>query len=210
MENIVRIKNWEYYMKKIYIKSNNVADVYDVVIKINKRISEYMDYTTRIISDLKRYEMTGNQLDHASKEIKQFSIRMAEYKNEIYKVESHIYKYCEKINKYEARKIYLPKPYKFNDVVANIDVNNKIIKLELSKLKKILEEIKMYLEKGRDFMKKIRAEKNNIGSIWNDLLYNDFSKFIDYLESDFMGRTYSAFDTYCNYFALKIRELESN
>lgn len=202
------MKSFEEYFYEFKIEPGKPSDICDIIPIIDKQLEFFTNETFGIASLLKRCEMAGEQPKKIAEILKEFSIKMIEYIDEIYKLECLTYECAERLNMFEMRQDYLNHPRKLDINIINVNIDSNKTVLHINEWKELRLALKLYLDNSRMSLFKILETKDNIGSIWKGSLYNEFSATIDNIISDFRN-PHAMLKDYYDELDMKIKNLEN-
>lgn len=203
-------------MKKLYsniteikIKGNPI-DLFEVVTNLDKRIELLSNETSQIKSILFKYinSNAGKQYECATKVIHNLSKELYSSAEEINELQKQVCKYIEKCNEYDLRNNYSISPRRLDIEIVNIPSNVARIEYNEVEMKKVLSSLKNYVINTRKSAQFIINDKDNIGNIWKDRQYVDFSNEIDELVSS-INKAIKVLIEYNRDLELKIKGLNS-
>ncbi len=176
-------------MKKLYANINeikingNPSDLYEVVTNLDRRIETLSNETSQIKRVLFKYmnSNAGKQYELATKTVHNLSKELYSSAEIINDLQHQVCKFVEKSNDYDLRHDGTVSPRKINIQVVKVPTN--VAKVEYNKMEmmSVLSSLKKYVQNTMNVCTQIISDKNNIGAVWKDRQYRDFSTEIDQL-----------------------------
>lgn len=201
-------------MKKLY---ENIEDIHiigdisqltEVVTAIDNSMQSIALGTENIFGLIVRYSASNKGLQYEKvvktvtalrDEIYNVSVGLNQMQNEVVAYQNKVYRY-EGMLQAEAA----PNPHIVEK--SNISVDTTVVKFQRSELLEVIEGLRNYSEAVYFCLREIIQKKEEMGAIWLDTQYRDFSEVIDEVTNHAL-EALKIFDEYVVYANEKIQEL---
>lgn len=202
-------------MKKLY---ENIEDIYikggagqltEVISSMDISLQNISQGTETIYGLLMKYSSTNkgaqyekvvNTTNSLREKLYDASLQLNEMQNEVVAYQNKIYRYEDMSESASAPNQYLV------ERTGSVNVDTSAVQFTLADMLELSGALKEYSEAVIYHLKNIVDGKNNIGSVWQDTQYNDFSEFIETICTETVEGL-KVFDDYVEYLDEKIKEL---
>ncbi len=202
-------------MKKLYERIENIdikgdiSQLTDMVTTIDIALQHVTEQTHLLTTNLIRYSATnkGTQYEKVVAHTIRLRDELSEAYLELNDIQNQIVAYQNKLYRYEERNEFAAKPHPYL-VNANqgINVETTAVQYEISEMRQIVALLNNYSQTVFFQMRTIIQKKNEIGMVWRDSQYRDFSDFIDMITIAIKDAL-KEYQEYARYLNEKIEEL---
>ena len=174
-------------MKKLYINVNRCelyggAEALSPLVKeIDIRMQELAQETEIIKGVLFKFvgDNSSEQFERAAVEVYNLSERLYDSSEQLNEMQCQIVKYQEAIAKFNDNNYSFSAPNAHNVQKVQISTDVNHFQFTYEEMVYVDNSIQNYVNNARDSIVRLKSNKDEIGSIWRDPQYNDFSDFID-------------------------------
>lgn len=202
-------------MKRLYENIENInikGDVSNLSNHVTTTDREFQNIaiaTDNLCRELMKYSSSnkGKQYEKVVSTSIDLRNKLFQVSEELNDMQNQLVRYINKVIVYEDMNgsAQRTNPYLVTKK-SNISVDTKDVKFEKIEMMHILNVLKQYSSSIRIVINRIFHEKNEIGSIWIDRQYQDYSMFIDDVVKN-VDNALKVFDEYVVYLEEKIKEL---
>jgi predicted nucleic acid-binding Zn-ribbon protein len=195
-------------IEKINLKGD-ISQLTKVVSTIDISLQNIAVSTEQLVSELIKYSATnkGTQFEKVVNTTSALRDKLYQASLELNEMQQQVVAYQNKIYRYEGKNTTAQKPNKY--IVAknrNVNVDTTSVQFDRNEMMHVVSLLRNYRDEVTHRIKNIKNSKNDIGSVWRDRQYNDFSSFIDKVVTNIMEAV-KIQDNYCVYLEEKIKEL---
>lgn len=203
-------------MKKLYVNVDRcevmggAQALAPIVQEMDRRLQEFASETERMKGVLFKFYSTNSseQFQKAATSIYNLSEFLVEAAEQLNEMQNQIVKYQNAIARYNDNSYSFAAPNAHNVKKVRIDINTNHFQFTYDDMIYVNQSIQKYTNDARDTVKHLKANKEEIGSIWKDPQYRDFSDFIDDIVSK-AENSISVLEEYSRYLDRKITELKN-
>ena len=203
-------------MKKLYISVER-CDVIGgaealspMVTNMDIRLQELASETERVKGVLFKFagHNSSDQYKKAAVSVYQLSEKLYEDSEALNEMQSQIVKYQIAIARFNEKGTGFSSPNRHNVQKVKIDVQTNHFQFTLNEMIEVNNSIQKYVTDARSTLNILKSNKEQIGSIWKDPQYKDFSEFIDGIISA-TQKSLADLEAYHVHLQTKIKELNN-
>lgn len=203
-------------MKKLYVNVDRcevmggAQALAPIVQEMDRRLQEFASKTETIKGVLFKFVNTNSseQYKKAATAIFNLSTSLVEKAEQLNDMQSQIVNYQNAIARYNDNSYSFAAPNAHNVKTVRIDADTNHFQFTHDDMIYVNQSIQKYANDARDTVKHLKANKEEIGSIWKDPQYKDFSEFIEEIVSK-TENGISVLEEYSRYLDRKIMELKN-
>lgn len=152
-----------------------------IVQEMDKRLQELAQETENIKEIMLKFQTSNSsdQYDRACNVISAFSNFLFDKSEELNDMQVQIVEYQNSTNRYNEKSgcFSNPNSHDVRKVIVDVDVQH--FQFTLDEMRYVNQSIETYIKNAEDISNQLLNNKNEVGSIWRDPQYEDFSQFID-------------------------------
>lgn len=201
-------------MKQLFVSIEDIHiigsanDLSEIVTVMDQSLQVIADYSEQLTGILHRYSSTikGKQFQNTVETAKQLREEVYKAAVEMNNMQNQIVEYQYKINRFEdeVNDVAIPNHFEVTQAVINPETAEvQMTRSELERLVLLLEEYETVVYQQ---LRIINEKKDDIGNIWKDTQYMNFSEFIDELSVD-LSNAIKVYDDFLSYLKERILEL---
>ena len=186
------------------------AELNQIVIQIDKDITELSDDTAQLANDIKKHfeYNKGSQYSKLGDVVETFSKYLEEQTKEMNECQKEMQLYMEKMDFYEEEKEDIVDVKTHNSEKTNTDLETKQRFVSFESITVMQKRLVEYSEKTKSTLQRLNSEKEETRSYWFDKQYDTFSRFADEVIS-IVKKALVFFDEYADHLQKQITALHN-
>lgn len=203
-------------MKKLYVNVDRcevmggAQALSPIVQEMDRRLQELASETEVIKGVLFKFVGTNSseQFQKAAVSIYNLSENLFEASEQLNEMQNQIVKYQNAIARYNDNGYSFATPNAHNVKRVQINTDTNHFQFTHDEMVYVNQSIQKYTNDARDTIKHLKADKEAVGSVWQDPQYGDFGDFIDEVVTK-TEKSISVLEEYSRYLERKITELKN-
>lgn len=202
-------------MKRLY---ENIEDIHingspevltEIITAMDISLQNIAEGTEQITSLLVKYRESNKGQQYGKVLLTLLALENTLYQasQELNEMQREIIAYQNKVFRYEDISETASMPNSFMVERKPIDADTQFVQFSLSEMMEVDAELKNYSEAIKFHANNLNQSKVQIGTVWMDTQYKDFSEFIDEVIRNIL-EALKIFDEYVMYLEEKIKELK--